>query len=325
LILYAWHYHWPTHMKLPNTHAHTYGDTHTHAHAKTKNTKTKSTQKKRRCNDNQQTTVTHFGENKRLHLESSKQNYYIISLWVIIKAIFTSHNEYIFCWAAAQNAAQYGQEAWLHSDADAWELEQENSYKLDENSHKLDEISQKLDKMLKQTAKQGAKDKAAQLEESNMRTTTTVFGKHCECIAQKCTHLECLPPLASHLLLLSHCVLTQHGGQKKWWSHSRLRESNQGQWWRHSVRLPTVISQQSYPMGRTVTLSNGDQFKLQITACAENGKIKSTPKITNHLFICYLNCMCKSNPICLIHQWSVIFFLASYVQWHYFLVEAYEN
>jgi len=28
---------------------------------------------------NQQTTVTHFGENKRLHLESSKQNYYIIS------------------------------------------------------------------------------------------------------------------------------------------------------------------------------------------------------------------------------------------------------
>ena len=43
----------------------------------------------------------------------------------------------------------------------------------------------------------------------------TVFGKHCECIAQKCTHLERLPPLASHLLLLSHCVLTQHEGQKK--------------------------------------------------------------------------------------------------------------
>jgi len=43
----------------------------------------------------------------------------------------------------------------------------------------------------------------------------TVFGKHCECIAQKCTHLERLPPLASQLLLLSHCVLSQHGGQKK--------------------------------------------------------------------------------------------------------------
>jgi len=44
--------------------------------------------RRRRCNDNQQITVIHFGENKRLHLESSKQNYYIISLWAIIKAIF---------------------------------------------------------------------------------------------------------------------------------------------------------------------------------------------------------------------------------------------
>ena len=44
---------------------------------------------------------------------------------------------------------------------------------------------------------------------------TTFFGKHCECIAQKCTHLERLPPLACQLLLLSHCVLTQHGGQKQ--------------------------------------------------------------------------------------------------------------
>jgi len=35
-------------------------------------------------------TVSHFGEHERLHLESSKQNYYIISLRAIIKAIFTS-------------------------------------------------------------------------------------------------------------------------------------------------------------------------------------------------------------------------------------------
>ena len=35
---------------------------------------------------------------------------------------------------------------------------------------------------------------------------STVFGKHCECIAQKCTHLERVLPLASHLLLLSYCV-----------------------------------------------------------------------------------------------------------------------
>jgi len=55
----------------------------------------------------------------------------------------------------------------------------------------------------------------------------TVFGKHCECNAQKCTHLNRLPPLVSHLLLLSHCVLTQHEGpKKKSKSHDGLRESN---------------------------------------------------------------------------------------------------
>jgi len=43
----------------------------------------------------------------------------------------------------------------------------------------------------------------------------TVFGKHCECIVQKCTHLGRLPPLVSHLLLLRHCVLTWYGGPKK--------------------------------------------------------------------------------------------------------------
>jgi len=36
-------------------------------------------EKSKRCDDNQQTTVPHFGENKRLHLESSKQSYYIIA------------------------------------------------------------------------------------------------------------------------------------------------------------------------------------------------------------------------------------------------------
>jgi len=50
-----------------------------------------SFEKSRRCDDNQQITVSHFGEHKRLHLESSKQNYYIISLRAIIKSIFTSH------------------------------------------------------------------------------------------------------------------------------------------------------------------------------------------------------------------------------------------
>jgi len=45
---------------------------------------------------------------------------------------------------------------------------------------------------------------------------------HCECITQKCTHLERLPPLASHLLLLSHCVLTWHGGKKVYVTERRI-------------------------------------------------------------------------------------------------------
>jgi len=53
---------------------------------------------------------------------------------------------------------------------------------------------------------------------------------------------------------------------------------------------------------------------ILIAPPAENGKIQLTSKITNHLFTYCLNCMCKSNPVCLIHQWSVIFLLASYVQ-----------
>jgi len=44
--------------------------------------------KSRRCDDNQQITVSK--QCKRLHLESSKQNYYIISWRAIIKAIITS-------------------------------------------------------------------------------------------------------------------------------------------------------------------------------------------------------------------------------------------
>jgi len=43
-------------------------------------TQKKKHKNKKRCNDNPQTTATHFGVNKRLHLESSKQNCYIISL-----------------------------------------------------------------------------------------------------------------------------------------------------------------------------------------------------------------------------------------------------
>jgi len=67
-------------------------------------------------------------------------------------------------------------------------------------------------------------------------------------------------------------------------------------------------------MDRGESTNNDNIFKVQITTFAENGKIQLTPKIKNHLFTCYLNCACKPNPVCLIHQWSVIFLLASYVQ-----------
>jgi len=77
---------------------------------------------------------------------------------------------------------------------------------------------------------------------------------------------------------------------------------------------PTVLLNQLYPMSRTIPVNNADSFKLQITTSAENGNFHLLPKINNHLFTFYLNCVCKSNPVSLIQQWSVIFLLASYVQ-----------
>jgi len=62
-------------------------------------------------------------------------------------------------------------------------------------------------------------------------------------------------------------------------------------------------------MGRTVDIKTANLFKLQITTFAENGKILLTPKITNHLFTYYLHCMCMSNHVCLIQQWTFIFLL----------------
>jgi len=60
------------------TDIHTEIHTHTHTHKKNHKKNAKSEKKKRRCNDSQQITVTHLGENKRLHLESSKRNYFIV-------------------------------------------------------------------------------------------------------------------------------------------------------------------------------------------------------------------------------------------------------
>jgi len=52
LSLYAWRYHWPTHLELPNT-SHTYRDTHTHAHKKNK-----KHQKKKRTEKEDVTTIS---------------------------------------------------------------------------------------------------------------------------------------------------------------------------------------------------------------------------------------------------------------------------
>jgi len=53
-------------------------------------------------------------------------------------------------------------------------------------------------------------------------------------------------------------------------------------------------------------------FKLHLFV--ENRKIQLMPKIMNHLFTYYLNCVGKSNPVCLIQQLPLVIFLASYVQ-----------
>ena len=117
--------------------------------------------------------------------------------------------------------------------------------------------------------------------------TSTVFGKHCECIAQKCTHLECLPLLASHLLLPSHWLHTQHGGQKSACQKNHPAVSEPGvdvenNQWSASFCRPTVLFGQSYPMARTVKSKNVIVSKFEITTFAEYGKIQLTPKTTNN-------------------------------------------
>jgi len=125
---------------------------------------------------------------------------------------------------------------------------------------------------------------------------------------------------ASHPLLVTYyCWVTvySHSMEAKKSSQKlcRLRESNQGLLGLQSTCRSFVLFGQSYPMGHTVNMKNANLFKPLITTFAENRKYQLMPKITNHLFTCYLNCMCKSNPVCLIQQWLVIFLLAPYVQW----------
>ena len=73
--------------------------------------------------------------------------------------------------------------------------------------------------------------------------------------------------------------------------------------------IRTVVPNGSYHIQMTMPIS----IRLKSQLFAEDRKNRLTPKISNHLFTCYLNFMCKSNPVCLIQQWSVIILLVCYV------------
>jgi len=135
---------------------------------------------------------------------------------------------------------------------------------------------------------------------------------------------------ASHPLLVTYyCWVTVYSPSMKAKKKSQNQMTNPGTRMDNTWGIRTCVCPLCYLWNRTrwviFSFNKCRLLTLQITTCAEHGKIQLTLKITNHLFTCYLNCTCKSNPVCLIQQWSVIFLLASYVQWHYFRVWAYAN
>ena len=86
----------------------------------------------------------------------------------------------------------------------------------------------------------------------------TFFGKHCECIAQKCTHLERPPPLNSHSspvtyycwVTVTHPALTPKIHSKMLFGHGVSNQSRLG--W-ESTQMPTASK--CYPLGHTVVES----------------------------------------------------------------------
>jgi hypothetical protein len=76
-----------------------------------------------------------------------------------------------------------------------------------------------------------------------------------------------------------------------------------------------VLGEQLISMGRAV-FGHETPINLNFKShlFVENGKIQLMPKIMNHLFTYYLNCVGKSNPVCLIQQLPLVILLASYVQ-----------
>jgi len=97
------------------------------------------------------------------------------------------------------------------------------------------------------------------------RVKITVFGKHCECNAQKCTHLKSLTPLGSHLLMLSHCVLTKHGGQKNHMTTAGNRSINTPEREHASANYDKVTRMNSKPDESSSQHARCWLIKVQIT------------------------------------------------------------
>ena len=107
--------------------------------------------------------------------------------------------------------------------------------------------------------------------------------------------------IASHPLLVTYyCWVTVYSPKKKVnniWRPPGIERTTH--WLSERASVHCAI-RETEPDGYCFSTVKCRLFKLQITTCDENGKIQLSPKITNHLFTCYLNCTCKSNPVCLI-------------------------
>ena len=150
----------------------------------------------------------------------------------------------------------------------------------------------------------------------NEKHAFTVFGKHCECMTQKCTHLGRFPPLVSHLLVLRHCVLTWYGGQKKSHHEHFAEPGFESKSIRSQVHVSTTCAVTTIVLDGPYCFLTETPINLNFKShfFVENGKFQLMPKIMNHLFTYYLNCAGKSDPVCLIQQLPLFILLASYVQ-----------
>ena len=150
---------------------------------------------------------------------------------------------------------------------------------------------------------------------------------HCfwQALYVNCTkmHTSTTPPtpcqsLTTTKTLCTHLVWRPKKSQKE---GVHDRESNQRLSDDKMKGQSKVLREQLISMGRAVF---GHETPINLIfkshLFVENGKIQLMPKILNHLFTYYLNCVGKSNPVCLIQQFPLVILLASDVQWLYFLI-----